>query len=84
LNIDEPESLDMEQVIHFLRAAIELKLMKSKLTSFVLGGIVLSTIVRLPELWLVVLLLVATFFIHKSFNYLAFKLKLNAPPFPLG
>jgi hypothetical protein len=24
LNIDEPESLDMEQVIHFLRAAIEL------------------------------------------------------------
>ena len=47
---------------------------------FIIGGIVLSTIVRLPELWLVILLLVATFFIHKSFNYIAFKLKLKSVP----
>ena len=47
---------------------------------FIIGGIVLSTIVRLPEIWLVVLLLVATFFIHKSFNYLAYKLKLKSVP----
>lgn len=47
---------------------------------FVLGGIILSIFVRIPEVWLVVLLLVATFFIHKSFNYIAFKLKLKSVP----
>lgn len=47
---------------------------------FVLGGIILSTFVRIPETWLVILLLVATFFIHKSFNYVAFKLKLKNVP----
>ncbi|HPM85832.1 MAG: CDP-2,3-bis-(O-geranylgeranyl)-sn-glycerol synthase [Candidatus ainarchaeum sp.] len=47
---------------------------------FVLGGIILSIFVRVPEFWLVALLLFATFFIHKTFNYIAFKLKLKSVP----
>lgn len=47
---------------------------------FVLGGLLLSMLVRIPELWLVVLLFIATFFIHKTFNWIAYKLKLKEVP----
>ena len=47
---------------------------------FVLGGLILSLFVRIPEYWLVVLLLIATFFIHKTSNYVAHKLKLKNVP----
>jgi CDP-2,3-bis-(O-geranylgeranyl)-sn-glycerol synthase len=47
---------------------------------FVIGGLVVSTFFRVPELWLVVLLLVATFFIHSGSNFIAYKLKLKKVP----
>jgi len=47
---------------------------------FVVGGLIVSTFFRVPEVWLVVVLLVATFFIHSATNYLAFKLKLKKVP----
>ncbi|MFA5931041.1 MAG: CDP-2,3-bis-(O-geranylgeranyl)-sn-glycerol synthase [archaeon] len=47
---------------------------------FIVGGLLLSMLIRVPELWLVALLLFATFFIHKVMNWLAFKLKLKTVP----
>jgi len=47
---------------------------------FVFGGLVLSLFVRLPEWWLVLLLFFATFFIHKTVNWIAYKLKLKQVP----
>jgi CDP-2,3-bis-(O-geranylgeranyl)-sn-glycerol synthase len=47
---------------------------------FVFGGLLFSTLIRIPEMWLVVILLFATFFIHKTFNWVAFKLKLKEVP----
>jgi CDP-2,3-bis-(O-geranylgeranyl)-sn-glycerol synthase len=47
---------------------------------FILGGIVLSLLVRVPEYWLVLLLLFATFFIHCGVNLIAYKLKLKKVP----
>jgi CDP-2,3-bis-(O-geranylgeranyl)-sn-glycerol synthase len=47
---------------------------------FVLGGLLVSMLLRIPEVWLVVLLLIATFFIHKTFNWVAYKLKLKEVP----
>jgi len=47
---------------------------------FVIGGLILSVFIRIPELWLVLLLLIATFFIHSGSNFLAYKLKLKKVP----
>ena len=47
---------------------------------FIIGGIILSILIRVPELWLVVILLVTTFFIHKGANWAAHKLKLKSVP----
>jgi len=47
---------------------------------FIIGGIVVSSLIRIPELWLVIVLLVATFFIHKGSNWVAHKLKLKKVP----
>ena len=47
---------------------------------FVFGGLVFSLFVRLPEWWLVLLLFIATFFIHKIMNWVAYKLKLKQVP----
>jgi len=48
---------------------------------FVAGGIILSAIfARIPEWWVVIALLVATFFIHSATNFVAFRLKLKKVP----
>jgi len=47
---------------------------------FILGGLVLSLLIRLPELWLVITLLVATVFIHIITNIIAYKLGLKKVP----
>jgi CDP-2,3-bis-(O-geranylgeranyl)-sn-glycerol synthase len=47
---------------------------------FIIGGLVFSLIVRLPELWIVIVLLVVTGFIHSTTNIIAFKLKLKKVP----
>lgn len=47
---------------------------------FVLGGLILSAVIRPPELWLAASLLISTFFIHKAMNYFAFKIKLKKVP----
>jgi CDP-2,3-bis-(O-geranylgeranyl)-sn-glycerol synthase len=47
---------------------------------FILGGIIISAFFRLPELWLVTILLIATFFIHKAANFLAYSIKIKEVP----
>jgi len=48
---------------------------------FVVGGVILSAIfARMPEWWVVVALLVVTFFIHSATNFVAFRLKLKKVP----
>jgi len=47
---------------------------------FIVGGIIISAIIRIPEPGLVLVLLVATFFIHKGSNWVAHKLKLKKVP----
>ncbi|MFA5125733.1 MAG: CDP-2,3-bis-(O-geranylgeranyl)-sn-glycerol synthase [archaeon] len=47
---------------------------------FIIGGIIISSLLRVPELWLVLVLLIATFFIHKGSNWIAHKLKLKKVP----
>jgi CDP-2,3-bis-(O-geranylgeranyl)-sn-glycerol synthase len=47
---------------------------------FVVGALILSLFIRLPELWFVVLVLVATVFIHLITNFIAFKLGLKKVP----
>ncbi len=48
---------------------------------FVAGGIVLSALLtRMPEWWVIIALLVATFFIHSATNFVAFRLKLKKVP----
>lgn len=47
---------------------------------FIFGGLILSAFIRSPELWLVVLLLVTTFFVHSFMNWLAYKLNLKPVP----
>jgi CDP-2,3-bis-(O-geranylgeranyl)-sn-glycerol synthase len=47
---------------------------------FIIGGLILSLLIRLPELWLVVILLVATIFIHIMTNMAAYKLGLKKVP----
>jgi len=47
---------------------------------FIVGGLVFSFIARFPELWIVVILFVATFFIHLAANWIAFELGLKKVP----
>ncbi len=47
---------------------------------FILGGLVLSCIVVLPAYWIVIVLLIATFFIHRFTNWLAYIWKLKKVP----
>jgi len=48
---------------------------------FVVGGIILSALfARMPEWWIVLALLIATFFIHSATNFAAYKLKLKKVP----
>ncbi len=47
---------------------------------FILGGLILSSFLVLPEIWLVVILLIATFFIHLWSNFFAHKLGLKKVP----
>lgn len=47
---------------------------------FVVGGLIFSSFIRIPEMVLVIIILVLTIFTHSAFNYLAFKLKLKKVP----
>ena len=47
---------------------------------FILGGLILSSFIRVPELEIVVALLILTVFVHSATNYLAFKIKLKKVP----
>ncbi|MEK6958652.1 MAG: CDP-2,3-bis-(O-geranylgeranyl)-sn-glycerol synthase [archaeon] len=47
---------------------------------FVLGGLLLSLIVRVPELEVAAFLLIATIVIHLATNFAAFKMKLKKVP----
>lgn len=47
---------------------------------FIVGGLFFSFIVRIPELWVVVVLFVATFFIHSGTNWGAYRLGLKKVP----
>ena len=45
-----------------------------------MGGLILSLVVRLPEVEVVLFLLIVTVFIHMVTNVIAFKLKLKRVP----
>ena len=47
---------------------------------FIVGGLLFSFIVRIPEPWVAVILFVATFFIHSGTNWAAYKLGLKKVP----
>ena len=47
---------------------------------FIVGGLILSLIVRIPEVELIIFLLVVTVFIHMATNIIAFKLKIKEVP----
>ena len=47
---------------------------------FIVGGLILSLVVRLPEVEVVLFLLIVTVFIHMVTNVIAFKLKLKRVP----
>lgn len=47
---------------------------------FILGGLILSSLVRIPELEVVLVLLIITIFMHSITNILAYKLKLKKVP----
>jgi len=47
---------------------------------FILGGLLLSLIVRIPEIELILILLIVTFFMHRISNYFAYKIKLKKVP----
>lgn len=47
---------------------------------FILGGLIISSIIRMPEIELVILLLIITFFMHRASNYFAYKIKLKKVP----
>ena len=47
---------------------------------FIIGGLIFSLIVRVPEIWIVIFLLIVTGFIHTATNVIAFKLKLKKVP----
>jgi len=47
---------------------------------FIIGGLILSSLVRLPEIEIVVLLLIITLFMHSATNFIAYKLKLKNVP----
>jgi CDP-2,3-bis-(O-geranylgeranyl)-sn-glycerol synthase len=47
---------------------------------FILGGLILSSIIVVPDIKLVLLLIGITYFAHRAFNYLAYKVKLKKVP----
>ncbi len=47
---------------------------------FIIGGLIIGSIVRIPELGIIIFLLVVTVFIHMATNIIAFKLKLKKVP----
>jgi len=47
---------------------------------FIIGGLLFSLLIRIPEIGVVVFLLVVTVFIHTATNIIAFKLKLKKVP----
>lgn len=47
---------------------------------FVLGGFIVGSLVRLPEIELVIVLLLITVFIHSFTNFVAYKLRLKKVP----
>lgn len=47
---------------------------------FVVSGLILSSIIRLPEIELVIFILLITFFAHRFSNWFAYKLKLKKVP----
>jgi len=47
---------------------------------FIVGGLIFSLVVRIPEIWVVIFLLIVTVFIHMVTNIIAFKLKLKKVP----
>jgi CDP-2,3-bis-(O-geranylgeranyl)-sn-glycerol synthase len=47
---------------------------------FIIGGFVLSLIIRVPEIEMVLLVFIATIFVHLFFNALSFKLGLKKVP----
>ena len=47
---------------------------------FIVGGLIFSLLVRIPEIGIVIFLLVVTVFIHTATNIIAFKLKLKKVP----
>jgi CDP-2,3-bis-(O-geranylgeranyl)-sn-glycerol synthase len=47
---------------------------------FVLGGLLLSSIVRFPEWQIIAIFLLITIFLHRITNFIAFKLKLKKVP----
>ena len=47
---------------------------------FIIGGLIFSLIIRLPEIEVVLFLLIVTVFIHTATNIIAFKLKLKKVP----
>ncbi len=47
---------------------------------FIIGGLLFSLIVRIPEIEIIIILLFITFFVHKYSNLFAFKLKLKKVP----
>lgn len=47
---------------------------------FIFGGLILSSLIRLPEIEIVLLLLVITLFMHSATNFIAYKIKLKNVP----
>lgn len=47
---------------------------------FVIGGLLLSSLIRIPELYLVIFILLITFFAHRFSNWVAYKIKLKKVP----
>ncbi len=47
---------------------------------FILGGLILSSFVRFPELEVILALLIITIFMHSATNIIAYKLKLKKVP----
>lgn len=49
-------------------------------TDFIIGGLLLSLIARIPEIEIVILILILTYFVHRASNYFAYKIKIKKVP----
>ncbi|MCX6804272.1 MAG: CDP-2,3-bis-(O-geranylgeranyl)-sn-glycerol synthase [Candidatus Diapherotrites archaeon] len=47
---------------------------------FILGGLIISSVFRVPEWWIVIALVIMTFFIHSSTNWVAYSWQLKKVP----